>query len=349
MALHSLHQHNQNLAAEDNLLPLATNGFVLERVPDLFIVGGNGVFTMLISLYPNQEEWQYELSVLDHATTLTSHFGYFSAYGCRPIRKGGVLCPLRLYCGIAQNGSHLVLFGPKRYTSHKSAESETPVIAIYRLAPPEKLFERRFNEDTSFIKCDPDGIALSPVGLTQGHYLVAIVTRDMVVILLNVTTLKRSRLQLQLVKPQTYIKDEYSTNGKCIDFSPKGRLISVMCFLQTESVNACLIVDVTTLEPLYWMEVDGTFMCLRWLFPMFSASGTEMAVCTYNNYGNTYDDSRYEMRFYEIPGIPQTLKILCGAVILECVARSKLHKLNLPQELIEYLRAGFERKICTLL
>ena len=334
MALHSLKQHNENLAAEDNLLPLRTNGFVHPVDFLQNVVGGNGLLTILISFFA-VKKMKHEISVLDHATDEITHLGYFSAYGFHQIDQGCMPRPPRLLFGFTYGGSHLVLFGPTRYTSSHSPKGNTPVIAIYQLAPPMLLYEKRF-KDTPFIKCNPDGIALSPAGITRGRYLVAIVTRDMSIILLDVTTLQRSTLKLETVQPQFYIRAEYSLKGKCIDFSPDGRFLSLMCFVATDCVNACLIIDVATLEPLCWFEADGTLFCLRWLFPMFSACGTKIAVSTYSGFENTYDVSKYEMRFYQISAM-QSLKVLCRVAILECVRPALLDQLPLPQNLIAFL------------
>ena len=86
-------------------------------------------------------------------------------------------------------------------------------------------------------------------------------------------------------------------------------------------MNACLIIDVSKLEPLFWMAVDGGCCWQRWLFPMFSACGTKMVLST--NLENEDDESKYELMFYKISSV-LSLKDLCRVVILERV-RSSLH------------------------
>ena len=334
-ALQSLRQHSERLATENYPSPIQTNGFVNFGEYAIPVSGGNGLFSISIGYYPYHKS-KLPVKIIDHATNEITEIGYFSAYGFHEVDQGCMPRPPRLLFGLTQNGSHLVLFGPQRYARSKFPnKNEAPEITIYQLAPPMEMFEKRV-KNTPFIKCDPDGIALSPAGVTHGHYLVAIVTRGMAIILLNVKTLEHSSLQLESVQPQFDVQHEYSIKRKCIDFSPDGQFLSVMCFMRNESKNACLIIDVASFEPLCWMEADGTFMCLGWLFPMFSTCGTKLAVCAYPDFESMYDESKYEMKLFKISGI-QSLKVLCRVAILECVTPSLVDQLPLPQNLIAFL------------
>ena len=341
MGLQSLREHNESLAANDNQLPIRRNGFVQSEEFELFrrpIIGGNGLLTIHMSYYPIKED-KHDISILDHATNEVTHLGYFTAYGFQNINQG--CCPHepRLLSCLTQDGNYVVLFGPQAYTrSQFPRNSQTPVIAIYQLEPPMQLLEKRF-KDTPFIKCDPAGIALSPASISSGQYLVAIVTYSMAILLLNVVTLERSTLQLDSVVPQLYIEVELAPKVNCVAFSPDGRFLSVMCFMENQAMTVCLIIDVTKLEPLYWMEADGKLFCLGWLFPMFSACGTKVVISTYSDCENMYDESKYELKFYKISCI-QSLKILCRVVILECTEPSSVDQLPLPKDLIAFLGGG---------
>jgi hypothetical protein len=335
MALHSLQQHNENLAAKEDPLPSETNGFVLPEVFNGNIAGGNGLLTIStrLSAVRNEKDEIYEVSVLDHATNETTGLGNLTAMGFHTkVDFCGTGTPPGFCTSLTQNGSHLVLFGPRK--------CEMPVISIYQLVPPVHLFEKRF-KDIPFSNCDADRIALSPVGITNGHYLVAIVTSSMAVILLNATTLQRSSLQLQSIRRQS-CTDVYHAclKGKCIDFSPDGRFLSVLCFMQIESANACLIIDAAALEPLCWFEANGHFIILRWLFPMFSACGTKIAVSTYPDFEDRFDENKYEIKFYKISTL-QSLKVLSRVAILERVSPALLDQLPLPRDLIAFL-SGYD-------
>jgi hypothetical protein len=338
MGLQSLRKHNESLAADDNPAPVRRNGFLPSQ--DFYTprLGGNGLLTILMSYHPAEKE-KHEISFLDHATNAITHLGYFSAYGFQRIDQG--CCPHepRLLCSLTQDGNYVVLLGPLSYTrSQYSSNSQTPVIGVYQLAPPMQLFEKRF-KDTPFIKCDPIGIALSPASIIGGQYLIAIVTFGLAVILLNVVTLERSTVQLEFVSPQFYMVAEEIRGTDCISFSPDGRFLSVMCCMQNESMNTCLIMDASTLEPLCWMAAEGTLTWLRWLFPMFSACGTKVVLSTFSEHENEYDDTKYELMFYKVSGM-QSLKVLCRVVILELVKPSLLDQLPLPQDLITFLGGG---------
>ncbi|CAB4033430.1 PREDICTED: uncharacterized protein LOC105319134, partial [Paramuricea clavata] len=281
--------------------------------------------TILMSCHPAEEK--HEISFLDHATDAITHLGYFSTYPRKP----------HLLCNLTQDGNYVVLLGPLSYTrSLLASNSQTPVIGVYQLAPPMQLFEKRF-KDTPFIKCDPIGIALSPASIIGGQYLIAIVTMGMAVILLNVVTLERSTVQLEFVLPQSFWQAIWGTD--CVSFSPDGRFLSVMCCMENEFMNTCLIMDVSTLEPLCWMAAEGTLSWLRWLFPMFSACGTKVVLSTFSGYENEYDDTKYELMFYKISRM-QSLKFSCRVVILELVKPSLLDQLPLPQDLITFLGGG---------
>lgn len=333
--LQSLREHKENLLANDNPVPVRQNGFIPHPGAYSVRVGGNGLLTILMSYYWNEND-QNEIEFLDHATNECTFLGYFPTYGFSKIDQGCCPRPPYLLCNLTQDGRHVVLFGPLRYTqSLHSPSSQTPAIAIYKLTPPMQLYEKRF-KNAPFIKRDPCGIAVSSPSILQGQYKVAIVTFKTAIILLDLLTLERSTLQLESVGLREQIIDRGEVGENCLDFSPDGRFLSLSCYMQTRTTHACLIIDVSTLEPLCFVPHERCLSWLRWLFPMFSVCGMKFVLSTYSDFENVYDESKYELRFFKISGI-QSLKVLCRVVILECVPPKLVDQLPLPQDMITFL------------
>ena len=335
MGLISLREHKESLLADDNPIPVRRNGLMLNQESYSVGAGGNGLLTILMS-YDWSAEDQNTIEFLDHATNECTFLGYFPTYGFFKIDQGCCPRPPQLLCNLTQDGKHVVLFGPLLYThSLNSPSSQTPVIAVYQLTPPMQLYEKRF-KNAPFIKCDPCGIAVSSPSILQGQYKVAIVTVKTAIILLNMLTLERSTLQLESVglTEQLIYRGEVGEN--CLNFSPDGRFLSLSCYVQNKTMHACLIIDVSTLEPLCFVPHERCFSWLRWLFPMFSVCGMKFVLSTYLDFENVYDENKYELRFFKISGI-QSLKVLCRVVILECVPPKLVNQLPLPEDMISFL------------
>ena len=341
MGLRSLREHKESLLADDNPVPVRQNGFVPAEEFYSLRLGGNGLLTILMSYYGDEKD-KHEIEFLDHATNECISLGYFPAYGFSKIDQGCCPRPPYLLCNLTQDGRHVVLFGPLRYTqSLISSSNTTPVIAIYQLTPPMQLYEKRF-KNTPFIKCDPCGIAVSSPSILQREYKVAIVTFNSAIILLDMLTLERSTLQLESVglKEQLICYHYHGELGeKCLDFSPDGRFLSLSCYLQSSTTHACLIIDVSTLEPLCFAHHKIYYGWLRWLFPVFSVCGMKFVLSTISDFEDEHDESKYELRFFKISGL-QSLKVLCRVVILECVPPKLVDQLPLPQDMITFLGGG---------
>ena len=172
---------------------------------------------------------------------------------------------------------------------------KSQVIAIYQLAPPMKLLSpMHVLSNVAHMPSPSVNRALH----AQGEYEVAILNFTcMAIILLNVVTLKSSTLQLESVRLQCHSSLVLHMTD-ILTFSPDARLLTVCCYMENESMNACLITDVSKLETLFWMAADGGCCWQRWLFPMFSACGTKMVLLE-----NEDDESKYKLMFYKISSI----------------------------------------------
>ena len=267
VGLQSLKDNNERLATDRNPGPVRRNGFVPPREFYTPIVGGNGLITILMYYRSYQKEDEHEIKFLHHASNEVTSLGHFTAYGYSQIDQG--CCPRapRLLCGLTQDGNYAVMLGPLGYTHQRSPITETPTVAIFQISPPLQLFEKRFTK-APFMKCAPIGIALDRSSIVHGQYRVLILTYKMAIICLNLITLERSVLQLESLKPQPFLEN-------CITLSSDGRLLTVFCCMQYESIFACLVIDVSTLEPLCWVDADRNLGWLRWIFPMFSACETK--------------------------------------------------------------------------
>ena len=293
------------------------------------VLDRNCLLTILIS---DPDDWEeHEITLYHHATNEVTSLGYFAPYKNVHFHYVPYSHPFRFLSRFTQDGNYVVLLGP----IYKSVSKERiPLIAIYQIAPSEQIFEKKFQEsDVPFIDCNPIGIAMSEQSITKGEYHVAILVKCMALILLNVVTLEYSTLELESVSPH-YHTDFKQRSTDCLSFSPDGQILTMFCYMDDESMNACLVIDAGRLEPLFWMATDTGCYWQQWLFPMFSACGTKMLIST-KLYGEN-DESKYEVMFYKISRI-LSLKNLCRVVILEFVRPAMLHELPLPQEMIVFL------------
>ncbi|XP_028414122.1 uncharacterized protein LOC114537193 [Dendronephthya gigantea] len=303
---------------------------------------GNGLVTILLS-----DEFEEDLKVIfiDHATNEITLLGYFPAPESilfNMVVRGDFTKKTQFFCRLTHDGNHAVLLGPPR-------SPELLAIAVYQLSPPVQLFERRF-EETPFVKHDPLAIALNPSSVLQGQYQMAMITgneKEIILTMLNLVTLRHSILQLESVQPQSrwpiyWMYGARDYRGDRIDFSSDGRFLSVPCYIENESMDACLIIEVSTLEPLCRISMDSTLddLWLTWRFPVFSECETKLITCHIAKENGRRNKQKYELLFYKIPAM-YSLKILCRAVIVECVRPTLLDQLPVPKDMIEFLRGKY--------
>ena len=270
-----------------------------------------------------------EITLYDHTANVITLLRYASPFQFPDLPSGH---PFHFLCRLTQDGNYMVLLGP----IYETVLKRTAIIDIYQVALPVQLIFHKIiaESDGPFIGCNPIGIAMSQQSIAEGRYQLAILSQHMALILFNLMTLKSSTLRLKSVSAQ-YHTNFGVRNAACLTFSPDGQVLTMFCFMDDECTNACLIIDVGKLEPLFWIAAGECCHWQQWLFPMFSACGTKMVLSTKLSGEN--DESKYELMFYDISLTNRSLKNLCRDVILEFVGPAVLHELPLPQDIIAFL------------
>ena len=347
MATQRLKDELTNIPAGDDEFQIddsfRRNGF--KAPEDYVVIGGDGVVSICICMYQEENDKQ-EIITCDHTTQEKRLLGYLPLHGYYDnfgliggrwgccVREPGILCQL------SPSGDLAILLGPREFAHAYARTDDAPVLLVYHI-PTAKLLLEKNCKKLSFVKCDPIGISICPASVAKGEYRIVHISKSMEVYSWNARTERVISLQLESVSPCRFNSgSSRNPSDSCIKFSPDGRCLSVMCYVENETNCACVILNSATLEALCWMAFDEYNTWFRWLFPIFSACGTKIALSTYRESSNKYDLTKYLVVLHQLPIVDGTLKFLCRNVILQRVHPSLINQLPLPSDLIDFLTTG---------
>jgi hypothetical protein len=310
-------------------LPIPSEN-LCQPVGDYRTLNGDGLISVCMRVHDQGR--RHEIAVYDHVTKELKQLGSIPRHRFEMSMDAFVFCmdDPQYVEGVIGAMTH-----DAQFVAIFAHSKNLRVLNVFNIPNAVCLCQEQLSQSEFFHDCKPTGIALVPTGPSKTQFNIALLSYNMEVRVWNTGDCMGRIIKLEdAVSSFGLSLGVINHRESFLRFSPDGRYLCVLAYV--DSTCTCVVIDAVSLQALFRMPYDFTYGHLCCIFPCFTVCGSRFMMFT-PQYENYYDIETYQLHFFEIPQILQSLKDLCRLSIFRAVDRSNLSKLSLPQDLILFL------------